>query len=185
MTGRQSAGRILVGRFGAPHGVRGELRLQSFTQDPAAIASYGPLMGGTDGGTGPRLFTIKSLRPLKDNLFVARVDGVSSRTAAEALTNTELYISRAALPPPDEDEFYLADLIGLEAADEAGVALGKVIAVPNYGAGDILEIAPITGGESLLLPFTKAVVPVVDFAARRVTVVPPEVTTVPGEPDDD
>jgi 16S rRNA processing protein RimM len=180
MMGRQPAGRILVGRFGAPHGVRGELRLQSFTQDPAAIASYGPL----SGGTGQQLFTIKSLRPLKDNLFVARVAGVDSRTAAEALTNVELFISRDALPPPDEDEFYLADLIGLTAVDEAGSPVGKVIAVPNYGAGDILEIAPVAGGESLLLPFTKAVVPVIDFAARRVTVVPPEVTTVPGEPSD-
>jgi 16S rRNA processing protein RimM len=184
MTGRQPAGRILVGRFGAPHGVRGELRLQSFTQDPAAIASYGPLGGGTGGGTGTQLFTIKSLRPLKDNLFVARVAGVESRTAAEALTNLELFISRDALPPPDEDEFYLADLIGLTAVDEAGSPVGKVIAVPNYGAGDILEIAPLAGGESLLLPFTKAVVPVVDFAAKRVTIVPPEVTTVPGEPSD-
>ena len=178
MTGRQPADRILVGRFGAPHGVRGELRLQSFTQDPAAIAKYGPLSGGG------RTYQITSLRPVKDNLFVARVAGISDRTAAEAITNIELFISRAALPPPDEDEFYLADLIGLEAIDEAGGVVGTVIGVPNYGAGDILEIAPVAGGESLLLPFTKAVVPVIDFAARRVTVVPPEVTTVPGEPVD-
>jgi 16S rRNA processing protein RimM len=183
MTGRQPASRILVGRFGAPHGVRGELRLQSFTQDPAAIATYGPLSGGKTG-TAPQLFTIKSLRAVKDNLFVARVAGVEDRTAAEALTNVELFIARDALPPPDEDEFYLADLIGLAALDAAGVTIGTVIAVPNYGAGDILEIAPAAGGESLLLPFTKAVVPEIDFAAKRVTVVPPEVKTIPGEPAD-
>lgn len=165
---RTPAGQILVGRFGAPHGVRGELRLQSFTGDPAAIASYGALSGGG------RMFEIASLRPLKDNLFVVRVAGVADRTAAEALTNIELFISRDALPPPDEDEFYLADLIGLEAVDDAGVPLGRVIAVPNYGAGDILEVAPAAGGESLLFPFTKAVVPEIDFANRRLVVVPPE-----------
>jgi 16S rRNA processing protein RimM len=164
---RAPAGLILVGRFGAPHGVRGELRLQSFTGDPAAIATYGTLSGGG------RMFQITSLRPLKDNLFVARVAGVTGRNAAEALTNIELFIPRDALPPADEDEFYLADLIGLEAVDETGRPLGRVIAVPNYGAGDILEIAPGAGGESLLFPFTKAVVPEIDFAARRLVVVPP------------
>jgi 16S rRNA processing protein RimM len=183
MTGRQPASRILVGRFGAPHGVRGELRLQSFTQDPAAIATYGPLSGGK-AGTALQLFTIKSLRAVKDNLFVVRVAGVEDRNAAEALTNVELFISREALPPPDENEFYLADLIGLAVVDEAGAIVGSVVAVPNYGAGDILEIAPAGGGENLLMPFTKAVVPVIDFTARRVTVVPPDVTTVPGEPAD-
>ncbi len=160
--------RVLVGRFGAPHGVRGEVRLQSFTGTPAAIATYGALSGGG------RTFEIMSLRPLKDNLLVARVAGIADRTAAEALTNIELFIPRGALPPPDEDEFYLADLIGIEAVDEAGRRLGRVIGVPNYGAGDILEIAPDAGGESLLFPFTKAVVPEIDFDARRLVVVPPE-----------
>jgi 16S rRNA processing protein RimM len=168
---------VLVGRFGAPHGVRGEIRLQSFTQDPAAIATYGPLLAGS------RAFSLASLRPLKDNLFVARVVGIETREAAEALTHVGLHIPRAALPPPDDDEFYLADLIGLAAVDASGAPLGTVIAVPNYGAGDILEIAPLAGGETLLFPFTKAVVPTLDVAARRLTIVPPLESIDPDEAD--
>lgn len=169
--------RILVGRFGAPHGVRGEVRLQSFTQDPADIGTYGALADKA----GTQRYEIKSLRPVKDNLFVARVAGIADRTAAETLTNIELFVPRAALPSPDEEEFYLIDLIGMTAVDEAGAAIGTVIAVPNYGAGDILEVAPATGGETLLLPFTKAVVPTVDVAAQRVTVVFPDETVDPAE----
>ena len=163
------AGRILVGRFGAPHGVRGEIRLQSFTQEPKAIADYGPLAAG-DG----RAFTLTSVRPIKATMLVARVAGVTDRTAAEALTHVELFLDRAALPPPDEDEFYIADLIGLDAVDEGGALLGTVVAVPNYGGGDLVEVRPSTGGESLLFPFTKAVVPAIDIAARRVTIAPPD-----------
>ena len=170
--------RILVGRFGAPHGVRGELRLQSFTEDPAAIARYGPLQDAS----GARRFEIKALRPVKDNLLVVRLAGVADRTAAEALTNTELFVPRDALPAADEDEFYLADLIGMAAVDEMGAAVGHVLAVPNYGAGDILEIAPAAGGETLLLPFTRAVVPAIDLTQRRVTVMLPETISDPDEP---
>ena len=163
------AERILVGRFGAPHGVRGEVRLQSFTQDPKAIAAYGVLQD--DSGT--MRFEIKAVRPLKENLLVVRVGGIADRDAAETLTNIELYVPRSALPAPEEDEFYLADLIGAVAVDESGAPLGVVIGVPNYGAGDILEIAPHAGGDTMLLPFTKAVVPLVDLAQRRVTIIPP------------
>lgn len=172
MEAQKEGQRILVGRFGAAHGVRGELRLQSFTQDPAAIARYGAL----SDASGTRRFEIKALRPVKDNILVAKIAGVSDRSAAEALTNTELYVPRDALPAPDEDEFYLADLIGLVARDAEGAVIGTIVSVPNYGAGDILEITPAAGGESLLLPFTKAVVPVIDLAAGQVTVVMPEVT---------
>lgn len=161
--------RIVVGRFGAPHGVRGEVRVQSFTGDPLAIASYGPL-ATADG----RCFTLAHVRRVKDNMLVARVAGIGTREAAQALTNLELTLDRAVLPPPDEDEFYVADLIGLAAVDAEGAPLGIVIDVPNYGGGDLLEVRPPQGGESVLYPFTKAVVPAIDFAARRLTVVPPE-----------
>lgn len=164
-----TAERVLVGRFGAPHGVRGEVRVQSFTQDPEAIGHYGPL-AAADG----RKFTFKHLRHLKDNMLVARVEGVSDRTAAEALRHLDLYVSRAVLPPPDEEEFYVADLIGLDAVRDDGTMLGQVVDVPNYGGGDLIEIKPPGGGETLLFPFTKLVVPTIDMSARRIVVVPPE-----------
>ncbi|RAI41955.1 16S rRNA processing protein RimM [Rhodoplanes roseus] len=158
--------RVCVARIGAPHGVRGEVRLWSFTGDPAAVKRYGPL-AAADG----RLFEIASMRPAKD-CFVARLKGVDDRTAAEKLTNLELYVPREKLGPAGEDEFYHADLIGVAAADTSGTPLGTVIAVHNFGAGDILEIAP-PRGETLLVPFTKAAVPEVDIPGRRLVVDPP------------
>jgi 16S rRNA processing protein RimM len=158
--------RVCVARIGAPHGVRGEVRLWSFTADPAAVKRYGPL-SSADG----RVFEIASLRPAKDCL-VARLKGIGDRDAAEKLRNVELYVSRDKLGPAGEDEFYHADLIGLAAVDTAGAALGTVVAVQNFGAGDILEIAP-ERGETLLVPFTKAVVPEVDLVAGRLVVDPP------------
>jgi 16S rRNA processing protein RimM len=161
---------VLLGRLGAAHGVRGEIRLQSFTADPAAISTYGPLFDES----GRRRFVIASLRPAGKDMFVARLEGVADRSAAEALTGVALYLPREALPAPEEDEFYLADLEGLRAETQGGATIGVVIGVRNFGAGDILEIAPPEGGETLLLPFTKAVVPVVDIAGGRVIVEPPE-----------
>ena len=169
MAADTSQRRIVVGRFGAPHGVRGEVRLQSFTGDPLAIAGYGPLTAA-DG----RAFTLAHVRHVKDNMLVARVAGIATREAAQALTNLELSVERAVLPPPDEDEFYVADLVGLAAFEADGTPLGTVIAVPNYGGGDLIEVRPAQGGESLLFPFTKLVVPTIDFAGRRVTIVPPD-----------
>ena len=162
------ADRILVGRFGAAHGVRGEVRLQSFTGNPKAIGAYGPL-AGSDG----RAYTLKGLRLVKDNLLVARVDGITDRDAAGRFTHVELTLDRSVLPPPEEEEFYVADLIGLDAVTVEGAKLGTIVDVPNYGGGDLIEVRPMRGGESLLFAFTKAVTPVVDMAARRVTVVPP------------
>jgi 16S rRNA processing protein RimM len=159
---------VLVGRFGAAHGVRGEVRLQSFTQDPKAIGRYGPLTGA-DG----RCFKLTSVRLVKDAMLVVRVEGIADRAAAEALTNLDLSIDRSMLPPPDDEEFYVADLIGLAAVTEAGDVLGTIVDMPNYGGGDLIEVRPTSGGETLLYPFTKAVVPTVDLAARRVTIVPP------------
>ena len=168
--------RILVGRFGAAHGVRGEVRLQSFTGDPKAIGAYGPL-AGSDG----RTYTLRSLRPVKDNLLVARVDGIADRDAAARLTHVELTLERAALPAPNEEEFYVADLVGLDAVTLEGAKLGTIVDVPNYGGGDLLEVRPVAGGESLLFPFTKAVAPTIDVVGRRVTIAPPvEVDDEPG-----
>lgn len=157
--------RILVGVFGAPHGVRGELRLKSFTADPMAIADYPRL---TDE-SGKRAFKIVAARPIKDDMLIVRVDGVSDRNAAEKLTNISLSIAREDLPPADEEEFYYADLIGLRAETREGVLIGKIAAVQNFGAGDILDVRPDVG-ENLLLPFTKKIVPVVDVAGGRVIV---------------
>lgn len=161
--------RILVGVFGAPHGVRGEVRLKSFTGDPMAIADYPRL---TDE-SGARAFKLVSARPVKDDMLVVRVEGVNDRTAAEKLTNITLAIAREDLPPADEEEFYHADLLGLRAETREGALIGKIAAVLNFGAGDILDVRP-EEGDSLLLPFTKKVVPVVDIAGGRVVVEPPD-----------
>ena len=166
----KKSGLVLMGRFGAPHGVRGEIRLQSFTGDPLAIADYGAL----SDKRGTRTFTLTAVRPQGKDMLVARVAGVTDRTAAEALTGLELFLSREKFPPAEEDEFYIADLVGLRAETEAGVEIGRVVALRNFGAGDILEITPVGGGETLMFPFTKAVVPVVDIVGGRVVVAPPE-----------
>ena len=168
--------RILVGTVGAAQGIKGDVRIKSYTGRPAAIGDYGPLFGA-DG----RSFRILSLRPLKEDMVVARIEGVADRDAAAALTNVKLYVDRASLPPPDEDEFYQADLIGLEARTSDGTVLGRVAGVENYGAGDLLEIAPGEGHATMLVPFTKAFVPVIDFAEGHLVVTAGAL----GSPDDD
>jgi len=160
---------ILVGRFGAPHGVRGEVRLQSFTGVPDAIATYKPLFDAS----ATRQFTIKTLRPLKDDMFVARVAGIDDRAAAQSLTNLEVFVARDNLPKIADEDFYIADLIGLAAMNAAGEPVGRVVNVLNFGGGDILEIAPPDAGQTLLLPFTKEVVPSIDVKAGCLTVAPP------------
>ena len=116
------------------------------------------------------MFAFERLRPLKDDMLVVKLDGVATREGAEALTGVEIFARRAQLPPPNEDEFYWADLVGLEAVTRDGASLGRVAALSNHGAGDILEIAPNGGGEAMLLPFTKAVAPEIDFASRRIVI---------------
>ena len=133
-----------------------------------AVASYGPL----ESEDGKQRFEIEVLRPAKDH-FVARLAGVSDRTAAERLTNTKLYVPRDRLPPvANDDTFYHADLIGLAAVTPDGAALGTVTAVHNFGAGDVIEIKPASG-DALLIAFTVTAVPKIDMAARQMTVVPP------------
>jgi len=167
--------RICLGQIGAPHGVRGEVRLRSFTSDPQAIANYGPLE--TEDG---RVLEIKSLRPAKDH-FVAQLLGVADREAAERLTNVRLYVPRERLPEPEADEFYHADLVGLAAVDAAGNRVGSVIAIHNFGAGDLIEIQPQNGGKTELIPFDAAHVPVVDVAGGKLVVVPSPLAGEGGE----
>ena len=155
-----------MGVFGAPQGVRGEIRVKSLTGEPNAVGDYGPL---TNKGR-TRLFAFEFLRPLKDDMLVARVTGVSTREAAEALKGVEIFARRDQLPPPSEDEFYYDDLVGLEAIDAAGGRIGRVVSLTNHGAGDVLEVAPVGGGETLLLPFTKEVAPLVDFDSGRIVI---------------
>lgn len=172
--------RILVARIGAPHGVRGEVRLFPFTGDPAALLDYAPL---TDA-EGRRAFTIAALRPGKDH-FVARLKGVDDRNAAEALTNLDLYVPRDALPPPeDEETFYHADLIGLAVMDEAGARIGTVVALHDFGAGDILEYAPAAAAKTVMVPFSREAVPVIDIAGGRVVIAAAFIDTGAGDAGD-
>jgi 16S rRNA processing protein RimM len=160
---------VLVGRFGAPQGVQGEVRVQSFTGDPRSIGGLGPL---TDAARAKE-FAFERIRPLKDDMLAVRVKGVDTREAAAALAGVELFVRRDRLPEPSEDEFYVDDLVGLVAESTDGRRLGRVVALLNYGAGDILEIAPDAGGEPLLMPFAKATVPEIDFERERIRVEPP------------
>ena len=164
--------RICVAQIGAAHGIRGEVRLRSFTQDPLAVKSYGDL----ESEDGARQFKIETLRPAK-GIFVARLEGINDRNAAERLTNLKLYVPRNRLPPiKDTDTFYYDDLVGLKAETPEGVELGKVTAIHQFGAGDLVEIAPADGGETMLVPFSDAAVPTVDIAGGRIVVVPMNAT---------
>lgn len=163
---------VLMGMIGRPHGVRGLAHVRSFTADPADLPGYGPFCDG-----GGRRFALRwvsdGVAAVTELLGEAR-QPVADRNAAERLVNTRLFVKRGQLPATGEDEFYLADLIGLEAVDSAGAALGRVAAVHDYGAGTSLEIGP------LLVPFTRACVPEVDIAAGRLVVLaPPEVVVQP------
>jgi 16S rRNA processing protein RimM len=160
--------RVLVGHVGAAHGIRGEVRVKSFTDPVDAIADYGPLQASKGG----RL-TIERMRD-QGTMLVVKFREVADRTAAETLNGAELFVDRSALPEPeDEETFYHTDLIGLEVVDEAGARLGEIVAVPNFGAGDLLEVRPATGA-TFHLPFTLACVPVVDVKGGRVVATPPE-----------
>ena len=156
--------RICVARIGAAHGVRGQVKLWTFTEDPLAVKRYGPLASKD----GARQFEVTQAREAKGHL-IATLKGVATRDEAERLNGVELYIGRERLPATAADEYYHADLIGLAAVDGAGDPLGRVVAIYNFGAGDIIEIAP-PHGTTLLLPFTNAVVPSVDLAGGRVTI---------------
>lgn len=160
---------ICVGAFSGSYGVNGEVRLKSFCADPEAIADYSPLT--TEDGKHSYAITIT--RSIKGAL-VAKVEGITNKEQADDLKGIRLFASRDQLPALPDDEFYYADLIGLTVLDTGGTVLGKVHAVQNHGASDLLEIMPSAGGNTILLPFTREVVPTVDLATGRIIVDPPE-----------
>jgi 16S rRNA processing protein RimM len=170
MAGASPANLLLVGRIGAAHGIKGEVRIQSFTEDPLALIDYSPLITSRPGLT----VTIEAARG-GANTIVARLKGIATRTEVEALNGVELFVPRDRLPASDDDDdFYIADLIGLDARLADATVLGSIVAVPNYGAGDILEIRPRTGLGTRLIPFTRAAVPEIHIADGYVVVEPPE-----------
>src|ERR1700738_2984985 len=168
-----SGAQICVARIGAAHGVRGAVKLWTFTEDPMAVMHYGPL---TTGHCSAKL-DCANVREAKGHL-VATLKGVATREDAERLNGIELYIPRDRLPAPEAGEYYHADLIGLAAVNDAGAPIGRVIAIHNFGAGDIIEIAP-PHGATLMLAFTNAVVPTVDLAGGRLVI------ELPGEIEGD
>ena len=163
-----SPSQICVARIGAAHGVRGAVKLWTFTEDPLAVTRYGQLMTKD----GARQFEVTHVREAKGHL-VATLKGIATREEAERLNGVELYVAREKLPATSEDEYYHTDLIGLAAVNAAGEPLGRVIAIYNFGAGDIIEIAP-PNGTTMLLPFSNAVVPTVDLEGGRVVIELPD-----------
>lgn len=163
--------RVCVAVIAGAHGVRGEVRVRSFTAVSEDAVRLGPL---TDAAGG-RIFHLRLVGHAK-GVLRARIDGVTDRTAAEALKGTELYVERTALPAPAEDEFYHADLIGLRVELEDGSEIGRIRAIHDFGAGDVIEVTPLTPGSEwakAMLPFTAEAVPVVDLEGGRIVVVPP------------
>lgn len=160
--------RVCVGAIAGAFGVKGEVRLKSFCATPESIADYGPLWSED----GARSFAVTITRAIPEGL-AARLSGVTTREAAEALKGQRLHADRDRLPPPGDEEFYHADLIGMEMFDTGGKRLGVVRAVLNHGAGDLLEVEAPGLRETVLVPFTREVTPTVDLATRRIIVDPP------------
>ena len=161
--------RICIGSIAGAFGVQGEVRIKSYCSDPEAIADYGPLFTKD----GSRSFAVKLTRPVAGGLG-ARIAGVTNKDQADALRGTDLYVDRTRLPSLPDDEFYHADLIGLEVRDTGGVLLGTLRAVHNHGAGDLLEVYAPTRKQPLLIPFTREAVPTVDLSAGRIVANLPE-----------
>ncbi len=166
-----SEDRICVGAFAGSFGVHGEVRVKSFCAEPEDIQTYGPLW--TEDGT--RSFTLSLTRAVKTG-FAADVDGITTKEQADALKGVRLYADRDALPSLPDDEFYHADLIGLTVLDTGGAEVGRVSAVHNHGAGDLIEVAGPGLKTPALVPFTRANVPTVDLTAGRIVIDPPEGT---------
>jgi 16S rRNA processing protein RimM len=173
---RRRRDRIVLGRIAGAHGIRGEVMIHAYTEPPENVAAYGPL----SDEAGARTFRIESAHTTAKGV-VARLAGVADRDAAEALKGVELYVDRDQLPPAAEGEYYRADLIGMAAVDRDGKRIGGIVAVQNYGAGDLLEIRLAGARQTELIPFTDAHVPEVDIATGRVVVVLPHT----GEADED
>jgi 16S rRNA processing protein RimM len=174
--------RVCLGVMVGAHGVRGLVKVKSFTAEPADVAAYGPV----SDESGQRRWHLEVAGPSPgkgDDMLLVRIEGVKDRDAAQALHGTRLYVERAALPEPEAEEFYHADLIGLRVEDAGGQVLGTVKAVENHGAGDLLEVEGVDG-RVLLLPFTHAVVPLVDIAGGRLVAEPPAEVEVPSGPEE-
>jgi 16S rRNA processing protein RimM len=185
MAGRVSPDRVCLGVMVGAHGVRGLVKVKTFTEDPADVAAYGPV----SDEAGRRQWRLDLVGPApgkSGDVMLARLEGVTDRDAAQALHGVRLYVERAALPEPEDAEaFYHADLIGLRVEDAGGRLLGRVKAVENHGAGDLLEVEAAPGeggGRTLLLPFTRQVVPLVDLAGGRLVAAPPAEVEVPAGP---
>jgi 16S rRNA processing protein RimM len=163
------ANRVLLGRIAGAHGIRGEVLIKTFTQAPESIGAYGPL----SDKAGKRTFEIRSVRVTAKGV-VARLKGVADRNAAEAIKGVELYVVREKLPAAAEGEFYHADLIGLAAVDRDGKVIGEIVAVHNFGAGDLIEVRLVGSAKTEFIPFTDDAVPEVDIAARRAVIVLPQ-----------
>ena len=162
--------RVCLGRAIGARGLKGELRIKTYTQDPLSISGYGTL----EDEAGALRFEITRVSAVKDGVVV-QLKGVTTREAAEALKGTQFYVNRDRLPEvEDEGEYYFADLIGLVAVNGEGAALGQVVAVQNFGAGDLLEVRPPDGGRSVLVPFTQEIVPDIDLEAGWLLMLPPE-----------
>jgi 16S rRNA processing protein RimM len=180
--GREAGARVCLGVMVGAHGVRGLVKVKSFTEDPGDVTAYGPV----SDEAGRRCWHLEIVGPApgkSDDVILVRVEGVKDRDAAQALHGVRLYVERSALPAPDAGEFYHVDLIGLRVEDGAGKLLGIVKAVENHGAGDLLEVEAPDGG-AFFLPFTLAVVPQVDLAGGRLVVEPPAEVEVPSAPDE-
>lgn len=167
---------ILLGHIGAAHGIKGDVSVKTFTGEPEAIGSYGPL---TDK-TGTKIYNVRVIRVTPKGGAIVRIQGVNDRNGAEVLNGTDLYVDRARLPEPANGEYYYADLVGLLAVNPEGAGIGKIVAVENFGAGDLLEIKMAGSTETEFVPFTSACVPEIDLSTGRATIVMPVMT---GEPE--
>ncbi len=158
--------RVRIGRILAAHGIRGEVKIRSFTENPEDVGAYGPVSDAHG-----RTLSLSDIRPAKGPFVIARVEGVSDRNAAEALAGCDLHVPQDALPAPGTDEWYYSDLIGLAAISSDGEALGSVIAVHDFGAGDLIEVSPVSG-QPFMVPFTAAGVPDINVADGTITIIP-------------
>jgi 16S rRNA processing protein RimM len=159
---------VLVGVIVGAHGIKGEVKLKSFTSEPMSIGRYGPLQSSSG-----QQFEITKLKAAKDD-FIASLKGVADRNEAEALKGTELFVARQKLPKLKTNETYAHDLMGLDVVLENGSTLGRLVGMPNYGAGDLLEVVVDGNSETVLIPFTNAFVPQDDFSDGKITVILPE-----------
>jgi len=166
---------ILLGVVGGAHGIKGEVRIKSFTEDPTDIKAYGPLFDAKGNK-----YTIRTAR-IQKNVVVVTINEIADRNGAELLNGTELFVDRSALPEDDEDEFYQSDIVGMAVESVDGVAIGTVIAFHDFGAGEVIEIKP-ERGSSVMIPFSEAAVPDIDVE-RRVMIVEPLAAGLVSDPE--